>query len=77
MDEGSDSNEGLDSNGIVETIGGTMSPDAWAEALIEVIQCPMLDISTETINDVLSPIENTTIDEEKDPEEEATAWRQM
>jgi len=57
--------EGSDSNGIVETTGGNLSPEAWAKEHIEELERPMPHVQLEP-NDlgVLSPIETTTIDEE-------------
>ena len=57
--------EGSDSNGIVETTGGNLSPEAWAKEHIEELERPMPQVQLEPANDiVLSPIENTTVDEE-------------
>lgn len=56
--------EGSDSNGIVETTGGNLSPEAWAKEHIEELERPMPHVQLEPNDLVLSPIETNTIDEE-------------
>jgi hypothetical protein len=56
--------EGSDSNGIVETTGGNLSPEAWANVHIEELERPMTQVQVERNDIVFSPIETTTVDED-------------